>query len=77
MRESAYAWCFSHGDMHNFADTRPWCTADWVDLGTRNAVSAERIKHDHFGDARFMHQLPLEAQEAVMEQVREREEAAR
>lgn len=68
-----YAWCFSHGTMHTFGVDGAWCTADWVDLGTSNEASAERIKQDHFGDARFMNDLPIEAQEAVIEQVRERE----
>jgi hypothetical protein len=59
--------------MHTFGVDGAWCTAHWVDLGTRNAFSAENIKQAHFGDARFMHELPLEAQEAVAEQVEARQ----
>jgi hypothetical protein len=71
------AWCFSHGRMHTFDSLNgAWCTASWVDLGTRYAAVAEQRKRDHFGDARFMDELPLEAQVAVIEQVQEREKAA-
>jgi hypothetical protein len=71
------AWCFSHGRMHTFDDINgAWCTAPWVDLGTPYAAVAEDRKRAHFGDARFMHELSAEAQEAVMQQVEEREEAA-
>ncbi len=73
----AYAWCFSHGRMHTFGDINgAWCTGHWVDLGTHFRVSAEDRKEAHFGDARVLHELPLEAQQAVIEQVKEREEAA-
>jgi hypothetical protein len=72
----AYVWCFSHGRMHTFdAANGAWCDGNWVDLGTRYPSTAEDRKRDHFGDAQFMHELPLEAQQAVIEQVEEREAA--
>ncbi len=83
MSDTTYAWCFSHGRMHTFRPSAEypngaWCTAHWVHLGPA-AVSeetAEKVKQDHFGHARFMHELHQEAQVAVMEQIREREAAA-
>jgi hypothetical protein len=78
MSVTVQAWCFSHGRMHTFGSSDgAWCTADWVDLGASNPALAEDRKRAHFGDARFMHDLPLEAQEAVMQQVQEREQAAK
>jgi hypothetical protein len=74
--KTIYTWCFSHGTMHTFGVVGAWCTADWIDLGANSEESARRIKRAHFGDARFINDLPLEGQEAVMEQVREREKAA-
>lgn len=77
MTATVHAWCFSHGRMHTFGSDGAWCTAHWVDLGASNPVQADQRKRDHFGDARFMDELPLEAQKAVIEQVQERENAAK
>lgn len=77
MSADIIAWCFSHGRMHTFDGINgAWCTANWVDMGTAYLAVAEDRKRAHFGDARFMDELPLEAQEAVIEQVQERENAA-
>lgn len=76
MSGAIHAWCFSHGRMHTFGSDGTWCGGNWVDLGTPYLAVAEDEKRVHFGDARFMHELPAEAQEAVMAQVKEREMAA-
>lgn len=75
MNPTIYAWCFSHGRLHVFADHGAWCTGNWVDLGPGLAgeAMAEDRKRAHFGDARFLHELPAEAQEAVMGQAAARE----
>lgn len=73
-----YAWCFGHGRLHIFGVDGAWCTSHWVNLGPAawSEASAENVKRAHFGDARFMHELPLEAQQAVIDQVQEREKEA-
>lgn len=73
MSATTYAWCFSHGRMHAFGRDGAWCTAEWIDLGAGSESEAERKKKDRFGDARFIDELPLEGQVAVMEQIRGRE----
>lgn len=61
-----YAWCFSHGRMHTFwPDREPWCTALWVRVAGITEDEAEAAKRERFGDARFMHDLPVEEQVVI------------
>lgn len=71
MDEVSYAWCFSHGRMHVFAPSAEypdgaWCTAAWVRLTGDTTEAAEADKVARFGDAHFVHQLPLDMQAAVI-----------
>lgn len=59
-----YAWCFSHGTIHAFADD-PWCTAQWVRLEGDTEENALADKQARFGEARFLDHLPLEQQAQV------------
>jgi hypothetical protein len=60
-----FAWCFSHGRLH----TDPaWCTASWSPLpGATTEEEALTEKRQRFGDAEFLHQLPLGLQVAVIQ----------
>lgn len=60
----SFAWCFSHGRMHRFT-AEPWCTATWARLAGTKGVEAAADKWGRFGDAHFLHQLPLEQQAEV------------
>lgn len=61
---ATYAWCFSHGRLQTFwSDREPWCTAIWVRLiaaSTEGEALAE--KQACYGEARFLHELPLGTQ---------------
>jgi hypothetical protein len=56
-----YAWCFSHGRLHHFAG-HAWCTATWTPLTGTSEAEALADKHNRYGDAQFLDQLPLEQQ---------------
>jgi len=65
----SFAWCFSHGRMHFFAeDQEPWCTATWVPLAAGSEDKALAEKQRRYGDAQFLDQLPLEQQVAIINQ---------
>ncbi|MFJ5644089.1 hypothetical protein [Streptomyces sp. NPDC093223] len=61
-----YAWCFSHGGMHHFTG-QPWCTAVWVPFTATNEPDALAAKQHAYGDARFLHELPVRQQLEVIE----------
>ena len=65
--KTVYAWCFSHGTLHQFAGPEgPWCTADWVWLSGFTIDQALAAKQAAYGDAQFLDQLPAETQLAVI-----------
>lgn len=57
-----FAWCFGHGRLHASPD---WCGSSWVRLQARTADAAMAEKHDRFGDARFLAELPEELQATI------------
>ncbi|ARX81567.1 hypothetical protein SMD44_00965 [Streptomyces alboflavus] len=58
-----YAWCFSHGLLHRFADgPEPWCTATWTWIDGATEDEAQAAKKQRFGNARFLDELPGEQQ---------------
>lgn len=62
-----YAWCFSHGRLHLFAEPEgPWCTAGWVRLTGGFEEEALADKQTRFGDAQFLHHLPNDQQVAII-----------
>jgi hypothetical protein len=61
MTTTVYAWCFSHGRLHHFADDF-WCTATWARLAGSTEAEALADKQARFGTAEFLHQLPAEQQ---------------
>jgi hypothetical protein len=68
MRKTIYAWCFSHGIMHHFnAGDEPWCTASWIAFTATTAEEAHASKEAAYGDAAFLHQLPVDKQLEVIE----------
>lgn len=61
-----YAWCFSHGRMHTFySDREPWCTAMWAPVSGDTEEAALAAKRERYGDAQFIHHLPLGGQAEV------------
>lgn len=63
-----YAWCFDHGTLHRFpAGDTPWCTAAWVALTATTEQDALDAKHAAWGEARFLHELPVTQQLEVIE----------
>ena len=63
-----FAWCFSHGTMHRFkTGTEPWCTASWVGFTAPTEEVAQEAKRYAYGDARFLHDLPVERQMEVIQ----------
>ena len=56
-----YAWCFSHGLLHK----SDWCEATWVKLHADSEEDALRLKNVLFGEARFVHELPVDMQYIV------------
>ncbi|MCX5137613.1 hypothetical protein OOK06_36710 [Streptomyces sp. NBC_00340] len=66
--QPTFAWCFSHGTMHRFQpDTDPWCTANWVAFTATAEDTALKAKTHAYGNARFLHELPVEQQLEVIE----------
>lgn len=61
-----YAWCFSHGRLHDFHG-EPWCTADWVAFVAPSEEGAHEAKIAAYGDARFLNGLPVAQQIEVLE----------
>ncbi|MFE9850329.1 hypothetical protein ACFYPN_16165 [Streptomyces sp. NPDC005576] len=72
-REWLYAWCFSHGVMHRFfAHDTPWCTATWIAFTATNEAEALASKRAAYGDAQFLHELPVKEQIEVIETAKAR-----
>ncbi|MFJ7525144.1 hypothetical protein ACIQ1S_09475 [Streptomyces griseus] len=68
MRTAHYAWCFSHGVLHTFpVGDLPWCTATWVAFTAATEAEALASKHAAYGDAQFLHELPVDKQIEVIE----------
>lgn len=68
MRTTIYAWCFSHGMLHHFlvGDT-PWCTATWIAFTATTELDAHAAKRAAYGEAEFLHQLPVDQQMEIIE----------
>ena len=63
-----YAWCFSHGTLHQFArDTEPWCTANWVPFTASTKEVALASKAAAYGDVVFLEDLPYDQKVEVLE----------
>lgn len=66
MAELSFAWCFDHGSVHVFGPDGAWCTATWVALSGNTRDGALTDKQIRYGDARFLHELPIETHLDVM-----------
>lgn len=67
-QQPAFAWCFSHGTMHRFQpDVEPWCTASWIGFTATTEATALEAKQHAYGEARFLHELPVQQQLEVIE----------
>lgn len=62
-----FAWCFSHGRLHVMPS---WCTAAWIQLVGTTQQEAMVNKHERFGKAQFLHELLLDRQMEVENQLR-------
>ncbi len=72
-----FVWCFSHGRLHTFSPTSEypdgaWCTALWSRLKGDHEKAALADKKARYGDAQFLHHLPLDVQVAVSEETEPR-----
>lgn len=77
MNITRYAWCFSHGVLHTFREgDTPWCTATWIAFTATTRTDALAAKHAAYGDAQFLHDLPVEKQVEVIETADARREGA-
>ncbi len=65
--DESFAWCFSHGRLHRF-NSQPWCTADWVRLPGASQDEARAAQVERFGEAVFLHHLPLEQQAEIVQE---------
>lgn len=57
-----FAWCFSHGYLHDFGQLSPWCSATWVPIAAENQARATEIKERIFGNVKFLDGLTREMQ---------------
>jgi hypothetical protein len=53
--------------MHTFwPDRTAWCTATWTVVDGATEEDAFEAKVKRFGDAQFIHHLPLDQQEEII-----------